>query len=65
MTFKDEEAKDVRFKIVACELADGSKVDLDYASLHLGENVPKYTPTQPGTRALTIKVEVEGGEEHV
>lgn len=62
LTSKYEKAKDARFKIVACELANGSKVGLDYASLHLGEDVLKYTPTQPGTRALTIKVEVEGGE---
>lgn len=33
------------------------------STLKLGENVLKYTPKQPGTHVLTIKVAIEGEED--
>jgi len=56
----DEEAKDANFKILSATLADGSDANLDYTHLQLGDNTLSYTPQEPGTPTLTIKVAVEG-----
>ena len=58
----DEEAKDAQFKILSWEVADGKKGTLDTSSIRLGNNTLAYTPQEPGTHELTLKVAVEGEE---
>ena len=62
LTSSDEEAQDAKFKILSATLADGSPADVDYDTLKIGDNTLSYTPKEPGTHALTIKVAVEGEE---
>ena len=59
----DEEAKDAKFKIVSWEVTNGKKGTLDVPSLQLGSNALSYTPNEPGTHELTIKVAIEGEED--
>ena len=63
LTSSDEEAKEAKFKILSAKLADGSNADIDYDSLKLGPNTLHYTPQEPGTHKITLKVAVEEEEE--
>ena len=62
LTSKEEEAQEAKFKILSATLADGSPVDLNYTHLKVGENKLHYTPQEPGTHKITLKVAVEGEE---
>ena len=63
LTSEDEEAKNVKFNVISCKVAGGQQGKLEVSTLKLGENVLKYTPKQPGTHVLTIKVTIEREED--
>lgn len=63
LTSEDEAAKNVKLKLISCKVAGGQEGKLEVPTLKLGENVLKYTPKQPGTHVLTIKVAIEGEED--
>ena len=60
LTSSDAEAKEAKFKVVSWEVADGKQGTLDTSSLSLGTNTLHYTPQEPGTHELILKVAVEG-----
>ena len=62
LTSSDAEAKEAKFKVVSWSVANGKKGTLDTASISLGSNTLHYTPQEPGTHELTLKVAVEGEE---
>ena len=63
LTSKEEEAQEAKFKVVSWSVADGKQGTLDTASISLGSNTLHYTPQEPGTHEITLKVAVEGEEE--
>ncbi len=62
LTAEDEAAKNAKFNVLSCKVAGEEQGKLEVSTLQLGENVLKYTPKQPGTHVLTIKVAIEGEE---
>ena len=62
LSSSDSEAKEAKFKVVSWSEAGGKQGTLDTASISLGENTLHYTPQEPGTHELTLKVAVEGEE---
>ena len=62
LTAEDEAAKNANFNVISCKVAGGQQGKLEVSTLKLGDNVLKYTPKQPGTHVLTIKVAIEGEE---
>ena len=63
LTAEDQAAKHAKFKLIAWKVAGGQEGKLEVSTLKLGENVLTYTPQQPGTHVLTIKVAIEGEED--
>lgn len=65
LTSEDEAAKNLQFQLVSWKVANGKKGILHVSSLQLGDNILSYTPKEPGTHELTIKVAIEGEEDSV
>ena len=62
LTSSDAEAKEAKFKVVSWSEANGKQGTLDTSSVSLGSNTFHYTPQEPGTHKITLKVAVEGEE---